>query len=105
MASATNKTAPTPSENPLMLISPTRYPNAMTRNNAIIGYCSSSALMNSIMSSRSINRQTTAPKLPPHTFRQIGGGRLHILQRVFETESLPFVPAHLVKPQDLDALN
>src|SRR4051794_39370490 len=87
----------------------------MVKNSAISGCCSSKPLTNSMVppatviksigSARSIHSQAAATELSAHTVRQFGIRRLDAFQRVGNAELVPLVAPHLVKAQDLHALD
>src|SRR3954465_13767277 len=117
IASPTNSTAPTPSENPPMLIWPTRYPTPIARNIARIG-------CEPIMS-RARSNMTASPNLDPvpksipssadaaarvfelcvYACDQLRRWRQRLLMLVGQVHCLPFEGAHLVQRLDFNPLD
>src|SRR3954469_13266375 len=116
IANPTNRTAPTPSENPPRLIWPTRYPTPIARNTARIGWLPRMSRARSNIKRlllaiggelviRSACVAAGSTELVDHTLGEIRRRRRRVDELVFEVHRLPLERAHLMERLHLDPLD
>src|SRR6478736_7926502 len=116
IANPTNRTAPTPSENPPRLIWPTRYPTPIARNTARIGWLPRMSRARSNIKRlllaiggelviRSACVAAGSTELVDHTLGEFRRRRRRVDELVFEVHRLPLERAHLMERLHLDPLD